>query len=136
MAMQSSIEKICFIVVTARAFEAQEEVVEDNPGSNMSDDNFREVLEAYPDDPTRDELKSFIDDLNDDEQAELVALVWLGRGDYGDGSSGWSQAVKDARERRAGSTSEYLLGDPLLPDLIEEGLDRLGLSCTGYGAEA
>ncbi len=134
--MQTSLDKICSIVVLAREFDAQEEVVEDDPGSNMADDGFREVLESYPDDATRDELKSFIDDLNDDEQAELVALVWLGRGDYGDGAEGWSQAVKDARERHAGATSEYLLGEPLLPDLLEEGLDRLGLSCLGYEAES
>ncbi len=133
--MQTSLEKICFIALKAREYDAPEEVVEDDPASNMADDNFREVLESYPDDPTREELKSFIDDMNEDEQAELVALVWLGRGDYGEGGDGWSQAVKDARDRRVGETSEYLLGEPILADLIEEGLDRLGLSCAGTEAE-
>ncbi len=135
MDLQTSVEKICFVILKAREFDVQEEVVENDPASNMSDDNFREVLEAYPDDPTREELKSLIDDMNVDEQAEMVALVWLGRGDYGDGASGWGQAVRDARDRKAGSTSEYLLGEPLLGDLLEEGLDRLGLSCEGTESE-
>ena len=29
-----------------------------------------------------DDLKAFIDSLNDDEQAELVALTWIGRGTF------------------------------------------------------
>jgi hypothetical protein len=86
------------------------------------------VLAAYPDDPTYAELKSFIDNLNEDEQAELVALVWLGRGDYD--ARGWSAALKEARARHTGSTSDYLLGEPLLADLLEEGLAALGLSLT------
>jgi hypothetical protein len=125
-------EKVCFIVVKAREFDVPEDVVEDDPGSNSSDEGFRSVLAAYPDDPTYEELKSFIDALNEDEQIELVALAWVGRGDYT--AKEWSRAVKDARERREGATSDYLLGTPLLPDLLEEGLAAHGLSCTEFEA--
>jgi hypothetical protein len=128
--MDTSIDKVCYIVVKAREFDAQEEVVEEDVGSNPADEDFREVLAAYPDDPTYEELKTFIEDLNEDEQVELVALTWLGRGDFTAGD--WNQAVAQARERHKGSTADYLLGLPLLPDLLEEGLAALDLSCMGF----
>ena len=128
--LQASPEKICFIVVKAREFDVPEDVVEEDVGSNPADEDFREVLADYPDDPTLEEIKSFIDDLNDDEQAELVALVWLGRGDYA--AKEWNRAVADARARHQGSTADYLLGTPMLPDLIEEGLSQLDVSCEEF----
>jgi hypothetical protein len=130
--LQTSLEKICFIVVKAREFDVPEDVVEDDPGSNPTDDGERAVLAAYADDPTYEELKAAIEGLNEQEQNELVALVWLGRGDYE--PRDWSTAVKDVRARHTGSTADYLLGTPLLPDLLEEGLAQLGLSCTDLEA--
>lgn len=128
--LQTNPEKICYIVVKAREFDVPEDVVEEDVGSNPADEDFREVLADYPDDPTYEEIKTYIDDLNEDEQAELVALVWLGRGDYT--AKEWNRAVAEARERHKGSTADYLLGTPLLPDLIEEGLAQLGVSCTAF----
>lgn len=128
--LQTNPEKVCYVVVKAREFDAQEEVVEEDLGSNPVDEGFRGVLAAYPDDPTYQELKTFIDDLNEDEQAELVALAWMGRGDYT--TKEWEQAVADARDRREGPTADYLLGLPMLPDLLEEGLSQLGLSCLEF----
>lgn len=128
--LQTNLEKICFVVVKAREFDVPEDVVEEDPGSNPTDDGDRAVLAAYPDDPTYEELKTFIEGLNEDEQAELVALVWLGRGDYE--ARNWSTALKEARARHTGSTADYLLGTPLLADLLEEGLAALGLSCNEF----
>lgn len=125
--LNMSPEKICYVIVKAREFEVPEDVVEEDPGSDAVDDGFRGVLAAYPDDPTYQELKAFLDGLNEDEQAEMVALVWLGRGDYDAGA--WQRAVADARERHTGPSTAYLLGTPLLPDLLEEGLNALGFSC-------
>lgn len=127
---QLSTEKVCFVIVKAREFEAQEDVVESDPGSNAIDDDFRGTLAAYADDPTFEELDSFIGDLNADEQAELVALAWLGRGDYD--TEEWDQAVRDAEERHTSGTSEYLLGTPMLPDYLEAGLAQFGRSCLDY----
>ena len=129
---QLSPEKVCFILIKAREFEAQEEVGEPDPGSNPIDEGFRGTLEAYADDPTYDEIKSFIDALNDDEQAELVALAWLGREDYT--IEDWNQAVKDAADRHSGATSAYLLGMPMLPDYLEMGLSQFGMSCDEFEA--
>jgi hypothetical protein len=71
-----------------------------------------------------EELRELIDDLNVDEAAELVALAWIGRGDY-EGSE-WTEAVAAARERGNRRTSKYLLGMPMLGDWLEEGLESIG----------
>src|ERR1043166_580341 len=75
-------EKVCFIIIKAREFDVKVEPVEPDPASNPADDGQSEILEDYPDDPTQTELRDAIDDLNDDETTDLVALAWIGRGDF------------------------------------------------------
>ncbi|HTY65652.1 MAG TPA: DUF3775 domain-containing protein [Alphaproteobacteria bacterium] len=123
-------ETVCRIVVKAREFDAKEGAVEEEPGSNPSDEQFREVLEDFADDPVYQELKTFIDDLDIDDQCELVALMWIGRGDFK--AEDWAQASAQARQRHTKQTSEYLLGTPLLADYLEEGLAQFGESCLGF----
>ena len=84
------------------------------------------ILKSFSDDATADELKGFIRDLNEDEQASLVALAWIGRGSFG--PEELDEALSTARSERANRTEDYLLGMPLLPDYLEEALDRLGYS--------
>ncbi len=120
-------EKVCFVVIKARAFDVKVDVIEPDPGSNPTDDDMREVLEDYEDDPTFDELKDFIDSLNIDEQIDLVALTWLGRGDGT--KNEWSDLVQQAKDSRSDHTAEYLLGIPLLGDYLEEALSQLGFFC-------
>ena len=78
------------------------------------------------DDPVAQEIKDTIEALNDDEQAELVALTWIGRGDYT--VDEWNEVVRTARQRRTNPTADYLLGTPMLGDYLEEGLTELGLT--------
>lgn len=75
-------------------------------------------------DLTATELRDLIDDLNEDEAAELIALALIGRGDF-DGAE-WTEAVAEARQRRTGKTSRYLMGMPMLGDWLEEGLEAIG----------
>lgn len=123
-------EKVCSIILMAREFQAKVEVVEPNPGSNPSDEAFREVLEDYADDPTYAELRAFIDDLNRDEAVQLVALMWLGRGDYE--LSDWKSAVAEANRNREKSAANYLIGTPQLADYLADGLAAFGESCAEY----
>ena len=77
-----------------------------------------------------------IDSLNEEEAAELVAMAWIGRGDYD--VREFAQAKNDARDRAASSgtsTSHYLLGLPLLADYLDEGLNALGWSCGEHAVE-
>uniref|UniRef100_UPI003BAB0223 DUF3775 domain-containing protein n=1 Tax=Stappia sp. TaxID=1870903 RepID=UPI003BAB0223 len=83
------------------------------------------LAEEEVEDLSSEELRELIDDLNVDEAAELVALLWVGRGDYD--AADFPQAVEDARERAVGSTAKYLTGMPLLADHLEAGLDALEL---------
>jgi hypothetical protein len=119
-------EKLGFIIIKAREFDAKVDPVEPDPGSNPTDDDQREVLEDYADDPTYAELVAALQGLNDDEINELIALVWLGRDDYE--PSEWDEAVTAAREAHNERAVAYLVGTPNLSDELEEGLAKIGLS--------
>jgi hypothetical protein len=123
-------EKVCFIIVKAREFEAKDEVTEPDPGSNPSDDQDAAVLEDHADDPVVEELTSLIDSLSEDEQIDLVALAWLGRDD--NEASDWPEVRDEAARAHNRRTSSYLLGMPLLSDFLEEGLSMLGRSCEEF----
>lgn len=124
--LATSLEKLAYIVVKAREYDAQvaPEGLED--GSNAADDGAVGILEATPDNPTQAELRAALEDLNEDELIEVLALVWLGRGDYG--AEEWQDALDAARASHDERAISYLLETPNLGDLIEEGLAELGLS--------
>ncbi len=123
-------EKVCFIIIKGREFDAKEEISEPDPGSNPSDDKDVEVLEDYGDDPVVEEITSLINSLSVDEQLDLVALAWLGRDD--NTVEDWADLRQEAADAHNERTAEYLLGMPNLGDLLEEGLSALGLSCEDY----
>ena len=126
LAMALPVEKLAFIIEKAREFDAQ--IDEDDPqsGSNPADDMEIAILEATSDNPTEDELAAALGNLNDDELTELLALLWVGRGDYDRES--WQDAIRQAREAKNKRIVRYLVGTPMLGDLIEEGLAELGVS--------
>ena len=125
-----ALEHVCFLIVKAREFDVKVEVVEPDPGSNPGDEDMREVLEDYPDDPVQEELTSFIDGLSYDEQVDLVTLAWLGRDDYS--AEDWAEVRQQAAEAHNNRTAAYLLGMPLLGDYLEEGISLFGLSCQDF----
>jgi uncharacterized protein DUF3775 len=126
-----SLEKLAFIVEKAREYDAEVPVDPDyEEGSDAADDDEREVLLDTPDNPTEQELRDAIDGLNIDEREELLALMWLGRGDYD--AQSWAEAMRQARDTRSSTETEYLLGTPLLGDYLEEGAAALGLSLEDY----
>ena len=87
-----------------------------------------DVLEDNGRDPVVREIAGFIDALSEDEQIDLVALMRLGRGD---GTiEEWTDLRQQAADGRSGRTARYLLGEPMLGDLLAEGLDEFGLSWT------
>ena len=123
-------EKVYFFALKAREFDVKDVVTDPDSGSNASDDAMISVLEDHPDDPTYQELRSFIDALTEDEQVDLVALTWLGRGD---GSiDEWDNLREEAARLHNNRTAAYLLGKPMLADHLEEGLSQLGISCEDY----
>ena len=122
-------EKVCYIIAKAREFDAEVEPAGPDAGSNPVDTRESEVLEDYRGDPTFAELRAAIDNLNDDEVIDVIALAWLGRGDFV--RSEWADARALARERHRHHSGAYLTGIPTLGDFLEEGLSAVGHSCEG-----
>lgn len=116
-------ELITDILDKIRQFQAKEEVSFPEVTDEM-DPLF--VLADYQDDAVYQEAVAIINDLRPAQQATLVALMYLGRGDYT--SETWEDAFNFALEELTDHTGEYLLSRPLVTDYIEEGLDKLGIS--------
>ena len=72
------------------------------------------------------ELRAFIDRMSEDEQSELVAIMWIGRGSFE--AEEFEEAVETARSEASTPCADYLLGTPHLSDHLENGLDALGIS--------
>ena len=128
--LQISLEKVCYVVIKAREFDAKDATTEPDPASNPSDDKGVAVLEEHADDPVAEELVSSIEALSEDEQIDLVALAWLGRD--GTGADDWPETRREAARAHNNRTASYLLGMPMLADFVEEGLSMLGRSCEEF----
>ena len=121
--IEISPDKVGFVIVKTREIAAKVAAWDDGA---TTDHDAESILESFSDDATQDEIKEFIRDLNVDEQASLVALAWIGRGSFA--ADELEEALATARAEQTTRTDDYLLGMPLLPDYLEEGLDRLGYS--------
>lgn len=124
------LEKLAYIIVKAREYDAEVPPVDEESGSNPSDDADRDVLQESPENLTYQELADALDGLSELERIELLALTWLGRGDYS--KEEWRDALRDARQVHDEKETDYLIGTPLLADYIEEGLSQLGYSIEDY----
>ncbi|MEQ1865521.1 MAG: DUF3775 domain-containing protein [Micropepsaceae bacterium] len=119
------LDTLAYIIEKAREFDAQVDVDDPESGSNPSDDREISILEDSADNPVDEELTAALEALNDDQLTELLALLWVGRGDYDRAS--WKDAVRQAREAKNKRIVRYLIGTPMLGDLVEEGLAELGV---------
>ena len=119
------------LIVKARQINAKEGEVTPDMGSNDTDDGMTSVLQIDPEnDATRQEIASYIHGMNVDEQADLLALSLIGRGDYD------VLEFADARaeiENIDVPIERYLLGMPLFGDYLDEGLNIAGID--GGGSE-
>jgi hypothetical protein len=118
--LQINPKKVRHLIQQARLFDAKEEVSDPDSGSNGADDMMADVLEDSADDATHDEMMEFIRSLDEEEQIDVVALAWLGRGTYD--VAEWEQAVAEAKRAHNRRTAEYLTSLPMLGDYLEEGL--------------
>ncbi len=93
-------EQVCFIIVKAKELDAKVEPDDPDSGSNAADDREIDILEDFADDPTLQELTEAIEALNADQHAELLAMLWLGRGDWQ--VEDWDEALTEAARYRLG----------------------------------
>lgn len=126
-----SAEKVAFIIEKAREFDVKDVATDSDSGSNPSDDDEIDVLEDTNSDPVAAELAGFIRAMNEDEQIDLVTLMWIGRGDGQ--ADDWDDLRARAAEARAEFKAprreavQYLLGEPMLGDFLADGMDELGI---------
>ena len=100
----------------------------DTPGDVADSDS---ILESRSSDGTEGELRSYIADMNNDEQASLVAIAWIGRDTFD--ADELEEAIATAKSEKSSPTADYLMGMPLLSDFLESGLDALGISLEEAG---
>ena len=128
--MDIALDKVCDIIVRARAIDVRDGDAETVSGSNPTDDANALTLVESADDATEEEVREVIAGLNADERHDLIALVYIGRGDLE--PEEWVEAVRLAREREDAmsiSAADWLLGIPNLGDLLDEGVNAMGRSC-------
>ncbi|MEJ2760598.1 MAG: DUF3775 domain-containing protein [Gammaproteobacteria bacterium] len=120
-------ETVCYLIQKARAFHVKEGVSIPEEPMNSSEDWALQVLAGHAGDPTYQEFIMTVRDLEPDQQANLVALMWMGRGEYE--PEEWDAALRRAKSEMTPQTAEYLIAKPYLADYLLEGLDLLGYSC-------
>jgi Protein of unknown function (DUF3775) len=124
-----SADKLCFIIAKAREFDVKDVVTDPDDASNPTDDGNVAVLEDHRDDPVVQEIAAVINAMSMDEQIDLVALTWLGRGN---GTiEDWDELRAEAARAHNRRTAAYLLGIPLLADYLDDAISLFDISCEG-----
>ncbi|CDZ76376.1 hypothetical protein BN59_00645 [Legionella massiliensis] len=100
--------------------------------------HFQEKIDKYPkltrekdsgyilSDPEYQNMLTIINTLPPDHQATLVALVYLGHGDFR--KTEWNEAFGVAQEQLTKHIGQYLLSQPNVINNIEKGLKILGFT--------
>jgi hypothetical protein len=131
------LDTLCRIILRAREYEAQtpSDYDEGEGADNVDDDDSGEALSVLDDDlndGVEEELRAVIDDLGEDQQAELLAFCWVGQGTYE--ASDWDEAIAEANDEiAAGDVVDQFLEMPMLASVLEAGMAAFDLSCTGVG---
>ena len=111
------------LIVLTHGVQVKEAEVDPDSGSNPVDDKMWDALQDDPNDLTREEIRERLQGLSEQQQAELVALMWIRRGDAE--PEEWENTIELARELKEGPTPRYLLRHPLVAEHWAEGAARL-----------
>ena len=125
--LRISTDKVCAFIEAAREVAGK---VPSTAGDRTTtgDDSRLVTIEDYPGDDARwQEMVEFVAGLNVEEQTDLLALIWLGRGDYD--IAEWDDALTEAEARLAARDPDYMIGDAALPQYLGDGLEAFGRSC-------
>ena len=127
------LETLCRIILRAREYEAQVPTDYDGGEAPENVDNEGEEALSVLDDSintgVEEELAAAIDDLAEDQQAELLAFAWVGQGTYD--ASDWDEAMEEASA--VGSIVQELMEMPMLASVLESGMAAFDISCDGIG---
>jgi len=131
------LETLCRIILRAREYEAQTPSDYDaGEAADNVDDDGEEALSVLDDsinDSVEEELRSILEDLGEDQLAEVLAFCWVGSGTYD--ASDWEEALQEAQDMNGGGEGiiQELLDMPMLPSVLESGMAAFDLSCDGIG---
>ena len=137
MELLTPLETICRLILRAKEMEAQvpsageDETADDVDDFDDEGDQALSVLDDELNESVEEEVRTTLDDLADDQLAEILALAWVGRGTY-DGSE-WDEAYAEAGDLRPDERVDELLDMPLLGGHLEAGLAAFDYSCEGVG---
>jgi DNA-directed RNA polymerase specialized sigma24 family protein len=132
MDLETPRDIICRIIQRAREGEAEVPAADaENEDAPIDSDDDLDMIEEEMNSVSADELRAAIDDLADDQQAELLALALVGRGTYD--PSEWTDALEEANDGDAEPVLEQLLDMPMLGDYLDAGLAAFEMSCAGVG---
>lgn len=122
---------ICFLILKAREFQAKEGVsFPEKIKDSENEYDWAQILADHQDDLTFLEVKKVISDLEPDQQIELLALMYIGRGDFE--MTEWKKALKEAEDTIEPNLAEYLFAKPQLPEYYEHALEILGFNCEDF----
>jgi len=133
------LETLCRIILRAREYEAQTPSDYDagEAADNVDDENETalSVLDDSINDSVEEELRSILEDLGEDQLAEVLAFCWVGAGTYD--PPDWEEALQEAQDIHNDGGSEAVIDElldmPMLPSVLEAGLAAFDLSCDGIG---
>ena len=137
MELLTPLETICRLILRAKELEAQVPASEPDEDPDDVDDFDDEdgatlsVLEDELNDGVEEEVQALLDDLAEDQLAEVVALAWVGRGTYD--STEWDEAFAEANDLDPAERMDELTDMPLLAGHLEAGLAAFDYSCDGVG---
>lgn len=117
-------EIVVEVIKRAREFHAKEGVVFPEDKQEFSEEDYLQILADHENDLTYQEVKLAINDLEPDQQMTLVAIMYLGRGDFA--LEEWDECLQEAKDGWTTHTAEYLLSKPQVADFLTEGLKLLG----------
>ena len=129
--LRISSEKVCDFIEAARELAGKVPPTTGDHTTTGDDSELVTIEEpegiGEDEDARRRETVEFVAGLNVEEQTDLLALIWLGRGDYDIGE--WDDAVAEAEARIAARDPDYMIGDAALPEYLGDGLEAFGMSC-------
>ena len=132
MELTVPLETVCRLIIRARELEAQVPAIENGDEADPTDsDDPLAVLADEANVAIEEEVRSLLEDLADDELAEVLALAMIGRGTFD--ASEWDEALEEANEEDANSIVDQLLDMPMLAGYLDAGLTAFDLSCDGMG---
>ncbi len=114
------------VIDRAREFQAKESVVIPDEQLVPPDDAdwAMQVVSGHEGDTMLEEGRTLVDDLEPDQQITLMALMWIGRGDFAPDE--WEEALEQGRDLYADNTADILFATPMVSDYLEEGLAAFG----------